>query len=218
MKCYNLFLLSSSLLLYTVLCPIVSADQTVYVYKRPSGSLLFTGNLLHKRGYKLLRTTKYISQRHRVHHPAASCNLSSLSTQNKKLERYKKMISRLAEAYQLDPLLIRSIISVESCYNSNAQSDKGALGLMQIMPTTKHLNNKNKLYNPMMNLRIGISYFKSLMNRYANNTILALAAYNAGSSAVNKYKGVPPYPQTKHYITKVMMHYHRLVSTNRYDK
>lgn len=192
--------------------PVVVAKQRVYVYKQPNGSYLFSGKKLHRNGYRLLRIAIYASSSKRTNHPHHRCFLTSRSVGNKNFHRYKRIIGRLANSYQLDPLLIRSIISVESCYNPDAKSGKGARGLMQVMPTVKNIHDPSKLYNPMMNLKIGIAYFKTLMNRYANNTTLALAAYNAGSNAVKKYNGVPPYPQTTRYITKVMMHYHSLVA------
>jgi soluble lytic murein transglycosylase-like protein len=108
----------------------------------------------------------------------------------------------------VDSAIVRAIILAESRYNIYAISNKGARGLMQLMPfTAKELGVENS-FNPVQNINAGVKYFKKLLNRFDGDVKLSLAAYNAGVGKVLKYKGVPPYKDTRNYVQKVL-HYHR---------
>jgi len=100
--------------------------------------------------------------------------------------------------------IIKSVIGVESAFNQNAVSPKGAQGLMQLMPQTAKRFKVSDSFDPEQNIQGGSNYLKFLIKRYEGNLEYALAAYNAGEGAVDKYKGIPPYPETQHYVRKVL--------------
>ncbi len=107
----------------------------------------------------------------------------------------------------LVPRLIQSIIQVESGYNPRAVSSKGAMGLMQLMPFTARSLGVRNPFNVRQNIRAGTLYFKRLLDKYNGKLDLALAAYNAGPGAVDKYGGVPPYKETIYYVKRVLALY-----------
>ncbi|BBO69177.1 hypothetical protein DSCA_31070 [Desulfosarcina alkanivorans] len=117
------------------------------------------------------------------------------------------IIVRAAGRYEVDPDLIRAIILAESGYNPNAESKKGARGLMQLMPSTARAMGVQDAYDPAENIDGGVRYFKSLLDRFDGDVQLALAAYNAGSRHVRNYEGIPPFKATQRYIKKVL-HFH----------
>jgi hypothetical protein len=123
-------------------------------------------------------------------------------------EDYYPIISIVAKQHEVDPSIVKAIIMAESHYNPKAVSNKGARGLMQLMPVTaRELGVKNS-FDPVQNIDGGVKYFKMLMVRYKGNVKLALAAYNAGVGKVQAYNGIPPYKATRVYIKKVLK-YHR---------
>jgi soluble lytic murein transglycosylase-like protein len=118
------------------------------------------------------------------------------------------IIHEASRRHKVDSAMVRAIILAESRYNIYAISNKGARGLMQLMPVTaKELGVKNS-FNPVQNINAGVKYFKILLNRFDGDAKLSLAAYNAGIGRVLKYKGVPPFKDTRNYVQKVL-HYHR---------
>ncbi len=116
---------------------------------------------------------------------------------------YMPIILAAASQYKVDPTIIRAIIMAESNYNPKAVSKRGARGLMQLMPRTARSLGVKDSFNPEQNIHAGVKYFRQLLNKFDGDPSLALAAYNAGSRKVKKYKGVPPYKTTKRYIKKV---------------
>ncbi len=120
---------------------------------------------------------------------------------------YGTIIEEAAYRHQVDPALVKAIIMAESGYNAKAISKKGARGLMQLMPKTAEALGVEDSFNPEDNIYGGVEYFGKLLNRFDGNVELALAAYNAGSRKVRKYRGVPPFKATKYYIKKVLMYY-----------
>lgn len=117
-----------------------------------------------------------------------------------------KMVEEAARAHDVDPLLIHSVIQVESNYNPYAVSSAGARGLMQLMPATARELGVSDSFDPRQNIEAGVKYLKYLKDLYQDDR-LALAAYNAGPSTVAKYNAVPPYPETKEYIERVGARY-----------
>jgi soluble lytic murein transglycosylase-like protein len=115
---------------------------------------------------------------------------------------YGELIASMSEAHGVDPNLVRALIQVESGYRARARSPKGAMGLMQLMPSTAREYKVNNPYDPKSNVAAGVKHLKSLIDRWGVE--LALAAYNAGEGAVKKFNGIPPYRETRNYVTRIL--------------
>jgi hypothetical protein len=120
--------------------------------------------------------------------------------------RINELVERSARANNVDPLLVQSVMQVESNYNPYAVSSKGAEGLMQLMPSTSRMLGVANSFDPVENIEAGVKYLKYLQSLYHDDR-LALAAYNAGPGAVSKYSEVPPYPETQNYVERVGQRY-----------
>lgn len=117
---------------------------------------------------------------------------------------YHSIVHEKAAVYDLDPTLIKAVIKTESNWNSRAISKKGAIGLMQLMPTTAMDMNVRNPFDPEENIEGGTKYLKYLLERFNGDLTLALAAYNAGPGTVEKYGYVPPISETRQYVNKVL--------------
>jgi len=117
------------------------------------------------------------------------------------------LIHKAANKHDVDPALIKAIIMAESRYNPMATSEKGAIGLMQIMPRTASTFSTEDMYDPVHNINAGVEYLKNLLNQFEGDLELTLAAYNAGPGKVKEYQGVPPYEVTIHFVKKVFEYY-----------
>jgi hypothetical protein len=116
---------------------------------------------------------------------------------------YGELIMAAAETHGVDPLLVQALIQVESNYQPRARSNKGAMGLMQLMPATARAYNVRNAYDPKSNIDAGVRKLKSLIDKYRVFD-LALAAYNAGEGAVERFKGMPPYRETQTYVSRIL--------------
>jgi len=117
-----------------------------------------------------------------------------------------QIIREIADEYQIEAALVKAIITVESAFDPQAVSRKGAQGLMQLMPSTARQLNVEKPFDPRENIIGGVKYIKGLVASYGDLR-LALAAYNAGPKAVEKHAGIPPYRETIQYVKRVLKHY-----------
>jgi|Deesub1362A_J573_1020465.scaffolds.fasta_scaffold00004_14 soluble lytic murein transglycosylase len=134
--------------------------------------------------------------------------IKTVKRENKTSDKnYESIINKAADKYRIDPMLIKAIIAAESNFNARAVSKKGAMGLMQLMPSTAVAMGVLNPFNPEENIEGGIRYLKHLLEKFDGDLNLALAAYNAGPTNVKKYGNVPPIKETQNYIKKVYSFY-----------
>ncbi len=177
-----------------------------YVYKENDGTSWITDRKMPRERYKLMAT---------IGRPTAvvSCRNMTAAKLEKRASTYVDVIQAYSIAYEVEPNLVKAIIAIESCFDRKAATSVGARGLMQLMPATaKELGVKDS-FDGKANIRGGIKYFSQMLARFNNNTELALAAYNAGPGAVEKYGGIPPYAETKGYVKKVLKRYKKYNAT-----
>lgn len=168
---------------------IVPAYADIYVYKDKSGILHFTN------APTSLKYSPYIRE---------SFKRDSIGTQD---TTYDDVIAEASLQNGVSFHLLKAVIQVESCFNPNAVSKKGALGLMQIMPENLDHLNVHDPFDPRDNIMGGATYLKAMMDRFKGQLELALAAYNAGPSAVERYDNIPPYKETQEYVRNVLKFY-----------
>ena len=116
--------------------------------------------------------------------------------------KYGEIIDRVSAQHGVDAKLVRAVIQVESAYHERARSPKGAMGLMQLMPATARQYDLKDPYDPASNIEAGIKHLKSLLDQFPK--ALALAAYNAGEAAVQRFNGIPPYRETQDYVSRIL--------------
>lgn len=180
-----------------------AAHAALYVYELPDGTRIATDRPVQNAHYRLIRSGAtasgvglILAARHRQFFRADH-------------SAYDELIQRTARRHDVDHALVKAVIHAESGFNPLATSNKGARGLMQLMPATAAQYGTDDLYDPAQNIRAGVRHLKYLLTRYKSNVSLAVAAYNAGESAVKRYRGVPPYDETRQYLQKVLA-YHRV--------
>ncbi len=118
-------------------------------------------------------------------------------------EKVNAAIEQAASRHNVDPSLVRAVIKVESNFNPHAVSRRGAMGLMQIMPSTARSLKVNNPFDPTENIDAGVRHLRQLLDSFGGNVQLSLAAYNAGAGAVHTHKGIPPYRETRNYVRQI---------------
>jgi len=120
---------------------------------------------------------------------------------------YERYINKTAMNHGVSPALVKAVIQAESDFRPQAISQKGAIGLMQVMPSTAETVSARHLFNPRYNIQVGVRYLKQLLKTFDGDEKLAVAAYNSGPRKVKKYGGVPPYKETRVYVKRVLSYY-----------
>ena len=200
----------NSVLLTTILCGgvFVNVQAQIFLYQMPDGSRVVSDHALMNSEAKLVRRTDDLKN---MGHYAARRTLRAKRT----MRLWSYFIYHQSKKYEIDESLVKAVIYTESYFNPNATSHKGASGLMQLMPATAEKYGVDDLYNPRQNIVAGIKHLKYLLTLYPKNLKHAIAAYNAGEGAVDKYKGIPPYRETQGYVKKVMKHFKRFQLASR---
>jgi len=185
-----------ALFLITIVFP---AFSQIYMYKDKKGRTVITdapkGNIKH---YKVFGSSKK-----RVANSFSRRKRQVAKTDNVLINT---LVKKYAKKYKVDESLVHALIKVESDYDIHAVSPVGAKGLMQLMDKTAKLYNVKDPFDPEENIRAGVKHLKMLIDKY-KDIKKALAAYNAGETAVEKYNGIPPYKETKRYVKKIMALY-----------
>ncbi len=184
--------------------PTVLATK-IYVYEDPETGEKFFSNIKmveNSRLYMVVATRNPFLEdpKNSAKDTSFSPNLST---------KFDELFNEIARTYNLDPKLLHAIAKVESNYNPRAVSPKGALGVMQLIPSTARLVGVSDPFDPRENIHGGARYLRYLLDKFGDLT-LALAAYNAGPKAVEAYGGIPPYEETQRYVRSVLSLYQRL--------
>lgn len=182
-------------LLLSLLLLVCPASADIYKYVDEEGVMHFTDAPTDRRFKVFMRDLKKDRQL-RTNFKLSACYRNP--------DEFEPIIKSLASEYGVDKSLVKAVIHAESGYNPNAVSSKGAQGLMQLMPKTAQGLKVNNSFDPKDNIRGGIRYLRFLLDTFKGDVTLALAAYNAGLSRVSQYGGVPPYQETRNYISRVL--------------
>lgn len=179
------------------------AAPMVYKSKATDGSVLFSDAPVSN---GTIQRTSY-SNNYGKPMATASCNGVSLQIMADRAGFIEGDIKAAATAHKVDPLLIKAIARVESCFDPHAVSVAGAQGLMQLMPATAAELKVVQPFDELQNLMGGTQYIAKMLKQFDGNLELALAAYNAGPGTVKRYGGIPPYKETQRYVKQVQQHY-----------
>jgi soluble lytic murein transglycosylase-like protein len=169
-----------------------SAHAQIYAWRDANGTLVLSDRVIDQPTdvYQVEGAPQYVSTT-----PVETTSAREL---------FEPYVLEYSNRHSLRPELVRAVIQVESGYNPRALSPKGAIGLMQLMPATARMLGVQRPYDPEQNIRGGTRYLRLLLDKYDGNEELALAAYNAGSGAVDRYgRRIPPYRETRDYVRKV---------------
>lgn len=196
-------LISSFSLIITLLSPALSIAD-IYKYEDSDGVLHFTDAPSDRR-FKIFMRDIQKDKRLRTNFGFGRISRNPAE--------FDHIINSCATEFGVDRSLVKAVIHAESGYNPNAVSSKGAAGLMQLMPGTAQDLKVADSFNPSDNIRGGVRYLRFLLDTFKGNVTLAIAAYNAGLSKVAKHGGVPPYEETRNYVSKVL-NYQKNYATN----
>jgi len=170
----------------------------VYVYEMPDGTRVITDHPINSKHSRVVRVAPAVKGAGKL---AAQKNSPVF---REDAATYDRLIRRYADEYGVEFALVKAIMTVESAFNPYAVSNKGARGLMQMMPSTAARYGVTDIYNPVENVRAAAQHLKFLFDTFGNKPILVIAAYNAGENAVKQYRGIPPYGETQNYVKKVL--------------
>jgi soluble lytic murein transglycosylase-like protein len=174
------------------------ATPNLYVYELPDGSRIVTDHALNNKQYRLVRVgTNVRGTGHLIASRDSQLFRADPST-------YDPLIKKVAARHGVEFALVKAIMHVESSFNPYAASNKGALGLMQVLPGTARRHGIEEFYDPQQNIEAGVRHIKYLSEKFNHKQYLVIAAYNAGENAVLRHGGIPPYTETQAYVRKVM--------------
>ena len=177
--------------IFTLIAAVSSVHADIYMYIDANGVMHFTNApTSNEHEYKV-----YLKER------------TSVSKKFYSTNKYDHFITDASEQTGVDSRLLKAMIKAESDFNTRAVSKKGAMGLMQIMPENFKMLDLENPFDPMQNIRAGARYFQQLYKRFNGKLALSLAAYNAGPTAVDRYKRIPPYQETEEYVRRVLRYY-----------
>jgi hypothetical protein len=191
----NYRLIACGAVLFSLLASSSSSFADIYKYEDAEGVMHFT-DAPTDRKFKVFMRDIQKDKRLRTNFGFGKLSRSPAE--------FDSIISSCASEFGVDKSLVKAVIQAESGYNPNAVSSKGAAGLMQLMPGTAQDLKVADSFNPTDNIRGGVRYLRFLLDTFKGNVTLALAAYNAGLARVAKYGGVPPYDETRNYVSKVL--------------
>ncbi len=174
---------------------IVLNAQSIVITQDKNGKVIIKNAKIHKDKFQKRSTITFLGK--------PTYRTYKKYSYNKNQKKYSNLVKSYAQLIGVDKNLAWAIAKTESNFNPRAKSHKGATGIMQLMPETAKIYGFTDLYNAEGNIKTGLKHFKYLKDKY-KSIKLALAAYNAGESAVLKYNGVPPYQETQRYISKIM--------------
>jgi len=187
-------------LFFLVLCALPAIAE-IFIYQGPNGKKVITDRPIKEKGFYLISEKQSLKN---VGHLLANRPISIGGPR-----RFERYIRRASDRYGVDAALIEAVIQVESNFDPNAISMRGAIGLMQLMEVTANRYRVDNAFSPEENINAGVRHLSYLLEKYQGHLPLVLAAYNAGAGAVERFQGIPPYPETRRYVTKVLDYHDR---------
>jgi hypothetical protein len=186
--------------LFVLFAVVGAAQAEVYVYEMPDGSRMITDHPIKAKYSRVVRVTRDVKGAGTL---AAQKNSPVF---REAPSTYDRLIRRYADEYGVEFALVKAIMQAESAFNPYAVSNKGARGLMQMMPSTAGRYGVQDIYNPRENIRAAVQHLKYLFDTFDHRPVLVIAAYNAGENAVKQHRGIPPYEETENYVKKVLQY------------
>ena len=177
-----------------------TADAVLFVYEKTDGSSLVTDHAMNDKHWRLVAVRGEVRRARRLTATEHSARFREGPS------TYDRLIKHSADEYGVNFALVKAIMHAESSFDPNATSNKGAIGLMQVLPATAKFYGAHDIYDPGENIRVAVQHLRYLFEAFDNDYYLVIAAYNAGEDAVKKHRGLPPYEETQSYVQKVL-HY-----------